>query len=60
MVGWGILFASFAAIFVVLRVMIFPWFSYNDTAHVILIGSLLLIYSGLKKNFLAMAAEPVR
>ncbi|MEO5644976.1 MAG: hypothetical protein ABIQ40_14400 [Bacteroidia bacterium] len=55
LVGWGILFSAFAAIFVIFRAMIFPWFSYNDIAHVILTGSLLMIYSGLMKNFEAMS-----
>jgi hypothetical protein len=51
LVGWGILFSAFAAVFVVFRIMPSDWFSYNDIAHVILVGSLLMIYAGLVRNF---------
>ncbi|CAN5222795.1 hypothetical protein BH09BAC5_BH09BAC5_01550 [soil metagenome] len=51
MVGWGILFSALAGIAFVFKLMIGTWFSYIDIAHVILAGSLLLIYSGLVKNF---------
>lgn len=53
MVGWGILLAAPAGLVVVLKLMPSTWFSYNDIAHVILVGSLLMIYSGLMKNFRA-------
>jgi hypothetical protein len=51
MVGWGILFSALGGVAFILKIMISPWFSYNDLAHVFLTVSLLLIYSGLKKNF---------
>jgi hypothetical protein len=53
LVGWGILFAAPAGLVVVLKLMPSSWFSYNDIAHVILVGSLLMICSGLMKNFRA-------
>ena len=59
-IGWGILFAAIAAIFVVLKVMISDWFSYNDIAHIFLVGSLLMVYSGLMKHFRSLSALPVR
>jgi hypothetical protein len=53
LVGWGIFFAGIAGIVVVFKLMPSPWFSFNDIAHVILMGSLLIICSGLEKNFSA-------
>lgn len=51
LVGWGILFAALAGVAFIFKIMISSWFSYNDLAHVILVMSLLMMYSGLKKNF---------
>jgi hypothetical protein len=58
MVGWGILFASLAGVAFVFKIMPSPWFSYNDIAHVILVVSLLIIYSGLVRNFRARVGSP--
>lgn len=52
-VGWGILFAAIAGVAVIFKIMLTDWFSYNDIAHVLVVGSLLIIYSGLVKNFRA-------
>ncbi len=58
-VGTGILFAAIAAIFVVLKVKLTDWFTYNDIAHVVLTASLLLIYSGLVKHFRSLSGTLV-
>ena len=50
LIAGGILFAIVPAVFVVFKVMLAQWFSYNDIAHVLLIVSLLLIYTGLVRN----------
>ena len=50
LIAGGIIFAGLPAIFVLLKVMLAPWFSYNDIAHVLLIVSILIIYFGLLKN----------
>lgn len=56
LVGWGILFAGLAGVVVVFKLMPSPWFNYNDIAHVMLVVSLLMIYSGLVRNFSASAS----
>jgi uncharacterized membrane protein YsdA (DUF1294 family) len=58
LVGWGILFAGLAGLAVVFKLMPSLWFSFNDVAHVILMGSLLIICSGLERNFSAVEGSP--
>ena len=50
LIGTGILFASLPAIVVILKFMPAPWLSYNDIAHFLLIGSLLMICKGVERN----------
>lgn len=51
LIGWGILFAIIPAIVVVLKLMPSPWFNYNDIAHILLAGSLLIICRGVLNTF---------
>lgn len=51
LIGWGILFAIIPAIVVVLKLMPSPWFNYNDIAHILLTGSLLIICRGVLNTF---------
>ena len=50
LIGIGILFAGIPGILFAFKIMIAPWFSYNDAAHLLLIASLLMIYRGVVKN----------
>jgi len=52
LIGWGIVAAAIPGLIVALKLMPSPWFNYNDIAHVLLMGCVMIICRGVEKNVL--------